>query len=492
MPSLPLYLHQHESIQRALRRNGSFALFAEPGLGKSRTALEIFSRLREQTPDLHMLVVCPLSLVEAVWKTEVEAYTPFRWCALKRYDRAADVFVVNYEILSRAAGKRLLEESGILTHPVLLCLDESSRLKDPRSLTTKTCLALAARCVVCFFLSGTTESYTLAELWPQIKVVEPTAVHKSFWAWRRTYFHLARGTKTLPDVPPDRRAMQQLFQSGWRWNITQANQDRLLTTIAPLCHWVKKEAALNLPEKIITQRDVYLSSVEWQAYETMRKALVVEFESETITAELALTKLLRLRQLSSGFLYGQTIRHHTGTSRLAVLQETLEELGPQPVIIWAQFHEEIEQIATALGERAVTLYSKTKDRDASLKQFGKEAQYLIAHPRSAGHGLTLTQASAAVWFSLDWSLEAYSPANDRIHRLGQTRSCLYTHLMAKGPQRQETIDDQLWAVLQQKRTLQEAIDQALGVHATLRSGITSADRGELETPIPIGLHSASV
>ena len=168
---------------------------------------------------------------------------------------------------------------------------------------------------------------------------------------------------------------------------------------------------------------------------------------------------MKLRQLSSGFLYGDTT-HRLGTSRLNVLLETLEELGEQNVIIWGNFQEEIEQIAAALGSQAVTMYAKTKDRRDSLRRFGQEARYLIAHPRSAGHGLTLIQASTAVHYSLDWSLESYSQANDRIHRIGQTRSCLYVHLIAPG-----LIDEQIWDVLQKKASLQSAIDRVLGGRA---------------------------
>ena len=452
---LPLYSHQQAAINRALARGGSLALFHEPGLGKTRTSLEIFARLRERAP-LKLLVVCPLSLIDAAWGADIEKFTTLKWCALKHFDRATDIFIVNYETIIRASGLRLLHESGLLAHPLMLVIDESSRLRDPRSLTTKTILALAERCQYRLVLSGTPTPNGLHEIHAQIRVVEPDCLPRSFFTFRRSYFHLARGRKTLSEPPPGREAMRDLFRQGWEWRITDEKRDQLLARIAPICSWVRKIDALQLPERITTIRHVTLSNQEQTAYTRMKQELVVEFEQEAVTAEIALTKLMKLRQLSSGFLYGDTT-HRLGTSRLNVLLETLEELGPQPVIIWANFHEEIEQISNALSEKAVALYAETKDRNESLRRFGQEAQYLIAHPRSAGHGLTLTQAATCVWYSLDWSLEAYSQANDRIHRIGQTRSCLYVHFIAPG-----LIDEQIWEVLQQKRTLQEAIDAALG------------------------------
>ena len=463
---LPLYLHQSHAIGKALTCHGSLALFHEPGLGKTRTALEIFARLKTVTPDLKMLVVCPLSLIEAVWKTETEQYTSFRWCALKRYDCAADIFVINYEAIIRASGWRLLQESGLLSLPLFLVVDESSRLKDPRSLTSKTILALAARCQARLVMSGTPAPNNLSELWGQLKVVDPNSVHRSFYAFRREYFYLGRYGRTMQEPPPSRGAMAELFKQGWSWQITTANRDRLLARAAPITSWVRKIDALHLPERITTIRHVTLSHEERRAYTQMKQQLVVEFQTEVVSAEIALVKLMKLRQLASGFLYGD-LTHRIGTSRLNVLLETLEELGEQPIIIWANFHEEIEQIANALGEQAVTFYARTADRAESLRRFGTEARYLIAHPRSAGHGLTLTQASTCIWYSLDWSLEAYSQANDRIHRIGQTRSCLYVHLIAPG-----LIDEQIWGVLTKKATLQEAIDRILGA----RSGLEGQNR----------------
>ena len=455
----PLYPHQRAAIEK---QRGSLAIFHSPGLGKTRTCLEIFSRLRLATPTLKLLVVCPLSLIDAAWGADIQKFTTLTWCALKRTNRAADIFIVNYETIIRASGQQRLQEAGLLNAPLMLVLDESSRLRDPRSLTTKTLLALAERCQHRFVLSGTPAPNGLQELWAQLKVVDPTSVHRSFYAFRREYFHLARGQRTMTEPPPSRGAMATLFQQGWSWQITDANRTRLLTRALPIADWVRKEDALQLPERITQIRHVTLGAEEQKAYTLMQHQLVVEFQSllnqpgEVITAELALTKLMKLRQLSSGFLYGETV-HRIGTSRLRLLKETLDELGDQPVIIWANFHEEIEQIATLLGDQAVTLYAKTKDRNDSLRRFGPEARYLIAHPRSAGHGLTLTQSSTVVWYSLDWSLEAYSQANDRIHRIGQTRSCLYVHLIAPG-----LIDEDIWTVLQRKQTLQEAIDKILG------------------------------
>jgi len=450
----PLYPHQRDAVTRALNNGGNLALLHEPGLGKTRTCLEIFTRLREKSPRLKLLVIAPLSILEPVWGVDIEKWTSWRWTLVKTLNASADIWLVNYETAIRPKTLHILEQ--LWTSPVMLVCDESTRLRDPRSLTTKTILALAARCQYRIVCSGTPAPNGLWELHGQMKVVNPAIVHRSFYAWRREYFYLGRNGQALQNTPTTKFELQQAFRYGYSWRITPERRDQLLARFAPICSWVRKHEALELPERITTIRHVTLSDLEFKAYEQMRKQLIVEFEQEAVTAEIALTKLLRLRQLASGFVYGETERHRIGSSRLNVLRETLEELGNQPVIIWCQFQEEIEQIAVVLGDKAVTLYAKTKDHADSLARFGREAQYLIAHPRSAGHGLNLTQAATCVWYSLDWSFEAHIQANDRIHRIGQRRSCLYVYLMAKG-----LIDDQIWKVLHEKQDLQTAIDAAL-------------------------------
>jgi hypothetical protein len=46
---------------------------------------------------------------------------------------------------------------------------------------------------------------------------------------------------------------------------------------------------------------------------------------------------------------------------------------------------------------------------------------LLAHPKSAGHGLTLTRASATIWASPTYDYEFYIQGLHRIYRATQTQ-----------------------------------------------------------------------
>ena len=49
---------------------------------------------------------------------------------------------------------------------------------------------------------------------------------------------------------------------------------------------------------------------------------------------------------------------------------------------------------------------------------GNRRVVIIAHPKSGGLGLTLTESRMAVFYSNDFDPESRSQAEDRIHRLG--------------------------------------------------------------------------
>src|SRR3990167_2414072 len=123
-----------------------------------------------------------------------------------------------------------------------------------------------------------------------------------------------------------------------------ANREKLMKQIEPICHWVRKEDALDLPEKIDEVREIQLSSDESRAYKEMRTELITEIRGSEIVAQVALAKIMKLRQITSGFAYtvdGAVSKIAERSSKLKELENVLEEIGQKQVIIWVQFKEEV-------------------------------------------------------------------------------------------------------------------------------------------------------
>ena len=71
-----------------------------------------------------------------------------------------------------------------------------------------------------------------------------------------------------------------------------------------------------------------------------------------------------------------------------------------------------------------------EDRNKSVDRFKNgDAQVLFATPQSAKEGLTLTVANNAIFYDRGFNLDDYLQAQDRIHRISQTKDCNIYNLM---------------------------------------------------------------
>jgi SNF2 family DNA or RNA helicase len=481
---MTLYKHQQDAVQFAIDRCGKAALFHDPGLGKTLSTLEIFKHYRQQDPNLRLLVVCPLSLINAAWGEDVKKFTDYAYIPyadLHTTDRP-DIIGINFESL--IVEKRFKEVQLMLAncsplHPKLIgswmiCVDESSRMKNHKSMTTKALLRLAPYAKYRIVASGTPAPNSELEFWAQAKFIRNDSFPDSFFQFRNRYFHLGRGNQVMAAVHGkvmSRSMMAEIFSHGWKYMITPENRERLMATLSPLCHWVRKEDALDLPEKVVEIRRINLNPNEKRAYKEMLRHLVTEIKQgygknakiDQIAVQTALSRLQKLRQITSGFLY--TEEHDAvrpgRSSKMRELKNTLEEVvGGRQCIIWINYREEVAAISDLLTElelKFVTLYSETEDKEASIKAFQDgSAQILLANSQSAGHGLTFVNCSLCIYFSLSYSWEQYAQSQDRVHRIGQKNNCLYIHLLADN-----TIDTGIMDVLNKKKSLQDLCYQII-------------------------------
>jgi len=456
--TLPEVFHHQQRAADFISSRGSGAIFHEIGCGKTRTAIEIYFRFKKDNPKLRLLVVCPISLIDAAWGEDVKRFSSFTYCNLRKDVLPADIYIGNFEMLLSAGLKKLVP---LISAGDWMCVvDESSRMKNAKAQTTKALLKLRK----CFnhriIMSGTPAPNSELEYWAQMTFVADGIFLPSFYAFRNDYFHLERGGQRLFTTGQivTREQYAQIFSKGWKYAITEKNRNRLLDRIKPWAHYARKVDCLDLPDQIDEIRKVKLSSEQRKAYQQMKTELITEIKGQAIVAPVALAKLMKLREITSGFAMTQEgVAVELGTSsKLTELMAVLEESNQQ-AIIWCSFKWEIAKICGLLGSQAVTLYSDTKDREASIKAFKSgTAKYLVAHGRSAGHGLTFVNCSLQIFFSIDYSYEIYEQSRGRTHRVGQKNPCVYIHLIAD-----TTIDENILSVVQKKQDAQEIVQEFL-------------------------------
>ena len=436
---MKLFAHQTEAVRRGKMNN--LALFHSCGTGKTLTGIELIKywKLMKMYSKFSALVVCPLSIVNDAWLGDCAKFAPdldvvSLWSKkpterLRRLEEDHDVYIANYETF-KSLWPYIYEK-----HFDVLIVDESSKMKNPKSQITRSILAFAGIVMRSkkskvkyradqiiphrYVLSGTPAPNSEEEYWSQVKFITGSGdklFNDNFYVFRSRYFY---------SIPVGN--LQKI------WKFRKQTLEEFQNKIATVAHVVSKADAVDLPEQVHEIREVILSGVEQKAYDDLKTELVLRFEDETVLATTSLVEVMKLRQLTSGFCYGEEGTHNIGCSKLKETDSLLEEIGGHQVIIWANFKEEIRLLLELLGRDAMALWSLTVNRDTVIKGFkAGDFQYLIANPQSAAHGLTFTNCNYAIYFSQNYSYEMQKQSEDRIHRIGQDNKCTYYHLIAKG------------------------------------------------------------
>ena len=72
---VPAFSHQRETTNFILKKK-RVLITSDPGTGKTRAVLDAFVKLLEKDPTERMLVIAPLSILQASWEEDILKFTP--------------------------------------------------------------------------------------------------------------------------------------------------------------------------------------------------------------------------------------------------------------------------------------------------------------------------------------------------------------------------------------------------------------------------------
>jgi SNF2 family DNA or RNA helicase len=217
-----------------------------------------------------------------------------------------------------------------------------------------------------------------------------------------------------------------------------------------------KAECLDLPETTDIVRLVELEPKAAKLYRGLARDSFAELANGEITATNILTRLLRLSQLTGGYIGADGEKtEQVSTAKLDALADIIEDVtgSGQKIVVIARFVPEIaaiKKLCEKLGVGYAAVSGETRDRAGQVAMFqtNPECQVFIGQIATAGLGITLTAASTMVFYSLDYSMSNFEQAKARIHRVGQTEKCTYIYLVARG-----TVDAKILLCLRQKSDL---------------------------------------
>lgn len=248
------------------------------------------------------------------------------------------------------------------------------------------------------------------------------------------------GPEDLAPEPPQPEQAAQV-RGGARTReipVGVKNLDELHELIKPHSVRVLKTQVLDLPPKLYTKRHFLLSKEQRRVYNALRDEYMAELNGELVTAEMAIVRLLRLQQITCGYLPSDDLERLHLFDENPRMDAALETIGDSTGqgIICARFTQDIDQICKRMretGRKAFRIDGTVSERD---RQRAKEAFKagdgdLVVNPAAMSEGHTLTEAQWMLMYSNSFKLIERLQVEDRPHRIGQTRAVLYTDLLAE-------------------------------------------------------------
>lgn len=470
------YDHQNKALSLARGRN-AFAYFMEQGTGKTKVLLDDAADLYingGENGKIDTLVVIAPNGVHAQWVNEqvpehlspvveysaayTSAYpTPEEAEAMRKTLAAKGILrVVSIHIdsLSHQKGQTFLAEV-LRSGRSLLVVDESSRIKDLSAKRTKAIIQAGRLAAYRRVLTGTPVTQGVEDLYSQLYFLDKNILgYDSFFAFRNHFCKMG--------------GYQNKKITGY------LNENELIEKIDAYSFRVLKDDCLDLPERNYIRREVQLHPEQRKIYEKLRKEFFLEMESgEIMTVKMAMTRLTRLQQIVSGFIWKNAKKcKETGkiiepeiyeefpTNRVEACLDIIRETRPETkVIVWIKFRGAYRMLTAALEKAGIGYVDYVGDtpkdqRVSNINKFRNDpnCKVFLATPGAGGIGLNLTVASEVIWFERDFSLEKELQANDRVHRIGQHRVVNYHFLVSP-----KTVDDKIDKALKCKQTVADTL-----------------------------------
>lgn len=407
-----------------------------------------------------VLIVCPKSVVpvwalqfgrhggkpvlcaeldERAGSVEHKAHAAARTIVAAKSRDMIAVVVVNYDSVWREPFRSWALDAKL----DLLVLDEIQRVKGRSSNVGRFAYQLGRAVPVKVGLSGTPFSHSPLDAYGVYRALDPSIFGTNYRQFEQTYA-LMGGFGNYKVLKFINQSMMQEKLGRIRFHVEPEGYD--------------------LPDAVHTDIPVTLSDEHRRLYRQLENNFYAKVGSGEITAANAAVSLIRLSQLTSGYLpaeyeseedeYRTDVRLETlHTLKQDALQDLLEDLPEdEPVVCFCRFRYDLEQIhraAKAAGRTSLELSGKRHELERWQQG---ETTVLAAQLRAGSVGVDLTRAAYAIYVSYSYSLEEFEQSLARIRRPGQKRTCKYYHIIAE-----KSVDDRIRKALASRKAVLDAL-----------------------------------
>ena len=363
------FKHQSLELEYAVRFPAFYSL-DEMQLGKTRVAIERHLFIK---PDFSF-VICPTSVMYN-WENEIKKWCPkgttshiINGSKKQKLEEInlllgkIDFYIINFEGIN-AIKEDLL---NLITPNTNIIIDEFIKIKNSTRIRTKNTIDICNKTKWVMGMCGTPISQGSVDLFgPSLCIDKGRKYgfnHKSFidkYYWKE-------GWKLIPKKHTYNKLSDLLYENSIRFT---------------------RKECLDIPAKRYQQIEMDLPPDNQKVYDQMVKFAISELEGQEVTAPIILVQLLRLSQITSGFIKTpeNKIVEFKDQPKLDALSDILD--NRQPTIIWSRFTRDIKAIAKQCMDKGLSFgcivgsaFSETKKGNSKIEQLCD-----LIHPEANNH-----------------------------------------------------------------------------------------------------------
>ena len=417
-----------------------------PGTGKSLSALWSADFLIQEGVAKKVLIVAPLSTLKVVWGKEIRHHLSHRSFEIltgsrqRRIEKlqtpGVEFLIVNHD------GFNIIKDH--LDDIDVVIYDEATALKTPGSQRFKTFFKWSMeRPIWLWMLTGTPIAQSPVDAWTLAKLVSSPTVPRSYTTFKDMVMNKVSTFRWVPR-PEALDICQKVLQPSVRYSLDECKE---------------------LPDTVFLEHECPMTLEQTRAFKEMKeRAVLLAHDVSAPNMAVVLSKLL---QICCGSIIGNDgdLVKLDFTERYDAMKEVIDEIGDK-VIVFVPFRGVQARLFDMMKADGYDVAIVNGDVTGAARnkifedfQNTEKIKVLLAHPKVASHGLTLTRAKDIIWYAPIYSLEMYEQANARIRRLSTEGKTRVHHLHGTAFERE------LYKRLQQKkRVLGEFLELVKGVN----------------------------
>lgn len=438
--------HQLEAVQYGLNHD-RWLLLDVPGLGKTKTTINLIEELKAKRNLGKVLVICGVNSLKSNWVLEIEKHSNLTCKILgTRYKKNGNQFIGS--IKDRVDDlKNPIEEDIIITNVEtirsddvvkelkkdifnMIVADEVHTMKSPTSEQGKNFLKLNA--IYKLGLTGTVLLNSPLDLYVPLKFIE---VEKSTYTNFKNYFCTFGGFNNSQIV-------------GYK------NTDVLKEELEANSLRRTKDL-LDLPPKNIVEEYIDMNDAQQKFYDDVARGVISDCDKADLSRMTLLSSIGRLRQVTS---YPNMLTSNSiSSSKIDRVLQLVEEItnNGDKVVIFSTFKEPTKYLSSVIKD-SILVTGDTNEQDTaySIKRFQEDdsCKVFIGTWQKCGTGITLTAASYMIFLDTPYTDGVFQQACDRIYRIGTKSPVFIYNLICR-----DTVDERVLKIVNKKRYLSDYV-----------------------------------